>query len=105
AGRAAGQELLDQAVDAGPALPVVGGAPWYEVGAQLREALSALTNFLADAVANAAEIAKVDSVDGQQLLDGVDAHMVENITRLHAVTGIGDAAAPIESPGDQLDTV
>jgi hypothetical protein len=69
----------------------------------LREALGALTNFLADPVPNAAEIAKVDSVDGQQLLDGVDADMVENIARLHTVADIGDAAASIESPGDQLD--
>jgi hypothetical protein len=61
----AGQKLLDQTVDASPALPVVGGAPRYEVGAQLSEEFGALAYFFADPVPDATEIPKADTVHGQ----------------------------------------
>ena len=96
---------LGKPIHAGPRLSVLRPAARFQFGSYFGKALGTLADFPANLVADAAEIAEPDAVDGKQLLDGVHTHAVEHITRLDAVAELGDGAAAVETAGDGFNAV
>ena len=96
---------LGKPIHAGPSLSVLRPAARLQFGSYFGKALGTLADFPANLVADAAEIAEPDAIDGKQLLDGVHTHAVEHITRLDAVAELGDGAAAVETAGDGFNAV
>lgn len=104
-GWTARDELVLESIDTCATAVVFGDATWDEIGAQLRKPLGTFPDFPADFIANSGEIAEFQTGNTKQVMNGMDAHAIENVPGLQPVAQFGDATGTVETTGDHFDAV